>query len=171
MRRLIKWLSGILGVLVLCAIIGAGMFYLLLVNTIPDDNGTFTLAGLEQEVTILRDKEGVPHIEAQSHADAAMGLGFVHAQDRLWQMEVLRMAGQGRLSELFGEATIPSDTFLRTLDMAGASRDSYELLKPETKKVIEAYVAGINAYINRETGKFSTKFPPEFLILGVKPEP
>jgi len=100
-----------------------------------------------------------------------MGLGFAHAQDRLWQMEVLRMAGQGRLSELFGEATIPSDTFLRTLDMAGVSRDSFELLKPETKKVIEAYVAGINAYINRETGKFSTKFPPEFLILGVKPEP
>lgn len=171
MRRLIKWLSGILGVLVLCAIIGAGMFYLLLVNTIPDDNGTFTLAGLEQDVTILRDKEGVPHIEAQSHADAAMGLGFVHAQDRLWQMEVLRMAGQGRLSELFGKATISSDTFLRTLDMAGASRDSYKLLKPETRKIVEAYVAGINAYINREVGKFSTKFPPEFLILGVTPEP
>ncbi|MFK5980013.1 MAG: penicillin acylase family protein [Rhizobiaceae bacterium] len=171
MRRLFKWLSGILGVLVLCVIIGGGMVYLVFTNTIPDDNGTFTLTGLEQEVSILRDKEGVPHIEAQSHADAAMGLGFAHAQDRLWQMEVLRMAGQGRLSELFGEATISSDTFLRTLDMASAARDSYELLKPQTKNIIESYVAGVNAYINRDIGKFSTKFPPEFLILGVTPEP
>jgi len=82
MRRLIKWLSGILGVLFLCAVIGGVMFYILLVNTLPKDNGTFTLAHLEQEVSILRDKEGVPHIEAHSHADAAMGLGFAHGRAR-----------------------------------------------------------------------------------------
>ena len=128
MRRLIKWVSAIIGVVFLCAVIGGLIFYLLLLKTIPDDSGVSSIAGLESEVSIIRDKENVPHIEAKNHADAAMALGFVHAQDRLWQMEVLRMAGQGRLSELFGKATLSSDTFLRTLDLAGASRDSYELV-------------------------------------------
>ena len=171
MRRLIKWVSAIIGVVFLCAVIGGLIFYLLLLKTIPDDSGVSSIAGLESEVSIIRDKENVPHIEAKNHADAAMALGFVHAQDRLWQMEVLRMAGQGRLSELFGKATLSSDTFLRTLDLAGASRDSYELLKPETKKIIEAYVSGINAYMSRSRGRFVPSLPPEFLILGVKPDP
>jgi len=169
--RLFKWGLGIIGVLAICAAVAGSLFFMMLTWTVPNPDGMMRLAGLQQEVLVVRDAEAIPHIQAATHEDAARALGFVHAQDRLWQMQVLRMAGQGRLSEMFGKATVETDIFLRTLDMASPARKAFEILKPETKAVMIAYAQGVNAFVGRKTKMFHPKLPPEFLVLGVTPEP
>jgi hypothetical protein len=106
MMRIVK---GLIKLILICGSAGgngsgAGMLWVSR-SQAPSD-GAMRIAGLGGEVTITRDVNGVPHIKAATRADVAAGLGFAHAQDRLWQMEVSRMAGQGRLSEMFGDATI-----------------------------------------------------------------
>src|SRR5262245_50629137 len=102
MKRILKW-AGIclLGISAL-AVVAAGFGYLVLRNTVPAPWGTLAIPGLSEPVEVVRDREGVPHIFAKSSDDLYMALGFVHAQDRLWQMEMQRRTGQGRLSEIFG---------------------------------------------------------------------
>jgi len=92
--RLFKWGLGIIGVLAICAAVAGSLFFMMLTWTVPNPDGMMRLAGLQQEVLVVRDAEAIPHIQAATHEDAARALGFVHAQDRLWQMQVLRMAGQ-----------------------------------------------------------------------------
>ena len=120
---------------------------------------------------MIRDREGVPHIFAKSIDDLYMALGFVHAQDRLWQMELQRRTGQGRLSEIFGERTFNTDVFLRTLDLYGHSERSVAALPLQAKNAIEAYARGVNAYIERSVGWLEPRLPPEFLFLRHRPEP
>jgi penicillin amidase len=103
--------------------------------------------------------------------DLFAALGFLHAQDRLWQMEMLRRAGQGRLSEIFGERTFFSDVFLRTLDLYGHAERSFAALSPATRASLEAYARGVNAFMARRTGLLEPRLPPEFLILRHVPEP
>ncbi len=171
MRRIIKWATFSVAGLIVLAAAGAGLGYAFLSATIPAERGSATIAGLGEPVRVVRDAEGIAHVEATSQLDAVAALGFVHAQDRLWQMEVLRMVGQGRLSELFGEPTIDTDIFLRTVDLAGASRASYDGLQPATRALLDAYADGVNAFINRKTRLLEPSLHPEFLILGHKPEP
>ena len=109
----------------------AGGSYVALRNTVASPSGTLVIAGLSAPVEVVRDKEGVPHIFAKSEEDLYSALGFVHAQDRLWQMEMLRRTGQGRLSEIFGERTFRTDVFLRTLDLYGHAERSLTALPPE----------------------------------------
>src|SRR5262249_43561058 len=97
--------------------------------------------------------------------------GFVHAQDRLWQMELQRRTGQGRLSELFGERTFTTDVFLRTLDLYGHAERSLAGLPPETLSALEAYARGVNAFLPRPVGGLEPRLPPEFLLLRHAPEP
>ena len=106
MRRIFKWLFGSVIVLSLVALIGVAVLYVILLKSVPETSGSFQIAGLQGGVEVVLDREAVPHIDATSHEDAARAMGYVHARDRLWQMEVLRMAGQGRLSEMFGETTL-----------------------------------------------------------------
>ena len=87
-------------------------------------SGSLAIAGLSAPVEVVRDSEGVPHIFAKSMEDLLGALGFLHAQDRLWQMELTRRTGQGRLSEIFGERTFTTDVFLRTLDLYGHAERS-----------------------------------------------
>jgi penicillin amidase len=129
------------------------------------------MAGLSAPVEIVRDREGVPHIFGRSMDDLFTALGFLHAQDRLWQMETTRRAGQGRLSEVFGERTFGADVFLRTLDLYGHAQRSLAALSPATRASLEAYTRGVNAFLTRKTGLLEPRLPPEFLILRHTPEP
>lgn len=171
MNRIVKWLLWAIAALCIAGLVLGLFLYMVLQRSVPDQNGTAQLDGLTGNVRVVMDKEGIPHIEAESHLEASRVLGYLHARERLWQMEVLRMAGQGRLSEMFGDATISSDTFLRTLNMAHYARASYETLRPETKAVLTAYVEGVNSYMNRDLRLMESALPPEFLILGHEPEP
>jgi penicillin G amidase len=167
MRRALRWLCGGLIGLVLLASIGLAGGWLWLRQSLPVVDGSIAVAGLEAPVTIVRDAYAVPHIEAASFADAVFALGFVHAQDRLWQMDFRRRLGAGRLAEVLGPAALPTDRFIRTLGLEEAARASLAYLRPDTVALLEAYAAGVNAYLATRSGPL----PPEFLILGYQPEP
>jgi len=162
-----KWLvKGVLLIVTVTVILGTGG-YLYLRGSLPQTDGTITLNGLSKAVEITRDASGIPHIEAQNLDDALFALGFVHAQDRLWQMEMNRRIGAGRLSEIMGAPTLGTDKFLRTLGVYDSAKKSLKMLNTETVHHLETYAAGVNAYLNQKSGPL----PPEFLILGVTPEP
>jgi penicillin amidase len=164
--RLLVWLLGALGALVLLAAAAAGGGYAYLRGSLPKVEGTVRLAGLNSEITVLRDAWGIPHIYAASIDDAMFGLGFVHAQDRLWQMEMNRRIGAGRLAEVLGPRALETDKFLRTIGVARAARASLEGLNAETQGTLEAYAAGVNAFLATDP-----VLPPEFWLLRVTPQP
>src|SRR5262245_23121411 len=153
-RRILKWVGRTVGSLIVLAILLGAVGYAVLKNTVPAPSGSLAIAGLSTQVEVVRDREGVPHIFARTVEDGICALGFVHAQDRLWQMELLRRAGQGRLSEIFGEETINTDIFMRTLDFHGLSDSALARLSPRTRAFLEAYARGVNAYLERETRLF-----------------
>jgi penicillin amidase len=171
MRRVLKWIGGLVAGVVVLALVAAGIGYAMLKNTLPAPSGSLAIAGLSAPVEAVRDREGVPHIFAATTEDALSALGFLHAQDRLWQMELTRRTGQGRLSEMFGERTFTTDVFLRTLDLYGHAERSFAALPPEARKNLEAYARGVNAFITRRTGLLEPRFAPEFLLLRHRPEP
>jgi penicillin G amidase len=171
MHRMLKWFALSVIVLLLLAVVAAGVAFGLLKNTVAPAAGSLTLTGLAAPAEVVRDTEGVPHIFAGSRDDLYAALGFVHAQDRLWQMELLRLAGRGRLSEVFGEKTFTTDVFLRTLDLAGHAERSAAALAPDERGALEAYARGVNAFLTRHTGWFEPRLPPEFLLLRHVPEP
>ena len=171
MRRVFKWAGIVAGGAVLVLALAAGISYGLLRNTVPSTSGSLVIAGLAEPVEVVRDREAVPHIFAKSLDDLYAALGFVHAQERLWQMELQRRTGQGRLSEIFGERTFGTDVFIRTLDLYGHSERSFAALPAEAKRALEAYARGVNAFMTRSTGLFEPRLPPEFLLLRHQPEP
>jgi penicillin amidase len=171
MRRILKWVGIAVGGLVLLVLVAAAGAYALLRNTVPAPSGSLAIAGLTAPVDVIRDREGVPHIFAKSVDDLYVALGFVHAQDRLWQMELQRRTGQGRLSEIFGERTFNTDVFLRTLDLYGHSERSLAALPAAAKSAVEAYARGVNAFTERRVGWLEPRLPPEFLFLRHRPEP
>ena len=170
-KRTLKGLAG-LAVLAVFLLLGAAVALLVVLrSTVPASSGTMAIAGFKDRVEVVRDREGVPHIFATTLDDLCAALGFAHAQDRLWQMELLRRAGQGRLSEIFGERTLNTDIFLRTLDLDGHAERSFAALPDRTRTMLEAYARGVNAYIGRTTDVFEPRLPPEFLMLRHRPEP
>ncbi len=136
-------------------------------GAVPKYNGTMEIDGLTKEVTVYRDERGMPHIYADNEPDLYFAVGFVMGQERLWQMDLIRRATTGRLSEIFGKDYVQTDLFLRSLDMTTKSKMVLSTEDPEIVSVLQAYTKGVNAYI-REAGR---KLPPEFRILGYKPEP
>ncbi len=165
-----KWLLRALLVLAAVAAILGGAGYLWLKLSLPEVDGEAVAPGLAREVEVVRDRWGVPHVYAQSHAEAAYGLGYAHAQDRLWQMEMQRRIAAGRLSEAFGAATLGTDRFLRALDFYRRVESAWPKLDADVRAALEAYSAGVNAYLATRGGPLRP-LPPEFLILGVEPEP
>lgn len=163
-RRLLKAVFVLVG---LVALAGLGGYWYLR-QSLPVVDGTITVNGLDQSIDIVRDADGIPHIIANSKHDALFGLGYVHAQDRLWQMEFQRRIGHGRLSEIFGAAALPQDRFLRTVGFGRAARRSWARLSVEARGDTNAYVAGINAFIETHRGR---RLPPEFTLLQFEPEP
>lgn len=122
---------------------------------------------LSAPVTIGRDSAGIVTITAQSGQDAYVALGFVHAQDRLFQMELMRRLGTGRLSELFGLRTLKTDKLMRLLDLARQAEDQYKAASPDLRAALDAYAAGVNAYLDWH----GFPLPPEFLLLRFEPAP
>ncbi|MGH8738291.1 MAG: penicillin acylase family protein [Burkholderiales bacterium] len=162
MRKLIRYL------LMLVAVAGllAGGAYLYLRQSLAQTEGTIRIDGLTAPIELLRDAYGIPHIRASSIADAYFGLGFAHAQDRLWQMEMSRRIAAGRLAEILGAGALDTDRFLRTLGVRRAAEASLAKLDPDTRTVLEAYAAGVNAFLATRP-----VLPPEFWMLRVTPEP
>ena len=142
----------------------AGWLYLR--RSLPETDGTVRLSGLQGSVEVIRDRYGIPYIYASSDHDAFYGLGYAHAQDRLWQMEMQRRIGAGRLSEVLGEAPLETDQFLRTVGFYRSAEAAWPALSPENQATLQAYADGVNAYLAS-----GHPLPPEFTILGFKPEP
>jgi len=157
---------GLVGVLILLLVIAGGGFFLLR-TSLPATAGRITVAGLHGEVTIARDADGVPTITAKDDADLAFALGYVHAQERLFQMELQRRYGAGRLAEILGERALAIDKQMRVLGLHRAAQAAFTKLSPEVQRAIEAYGAGVNAYLATR----GTLLPPEFLLLRFSPEP
>lgn len=136
----------------------------------PAAAGRLALEALEGPARIVRDPFGVPHVEAAGARDAFLALGFAHAQDRLWQMDVLRRAASGRLSELFGSTTLPEDRLARTLGFAAAAADELDKVRGSTRELLAAYATGVNAWV-REVREGRQPAPAEYRWLGLQPEP
>lgn len=135
-------------------------------STIPALDGTLRLAGLDGAVEVVRDSLGIPHIKATTTHDAFFGQGFVHAQDRLWHMEYDRARALGRWAAYIGPSGVDSDTLTRRLGLAASSQADYAALNDETRAMLDAYAAGVNAFISS-----TPVLPIEFQLLGVRPEP
>ncbi len=159
-------LWGLGGFAALILLILAGGF-LWLRGSLPQLDGNLELPGLAAPVAVLRDGDGIVTIQAQSELDAARALGFVHAQDRLWQMDFMRRTGAGRLSEVAGESTLSIDRFMRVLGLYRVAAANYAGLSKPVQDQLRAYAAGVNAFLAEPGGPL----PLEFHILGYKPEP
>src|SRR3989475_8801278 len=144
MRRLI--VKALVLALVLLAVVVL-VAYLYARRSLPLVDGSVTVAGLSAPVEIVRDADAIPHIFASTKLDALYGLGYAHAQDRLWQMEFQRRIGFGRLSEVLGPAAVVQDRFLRTVGFGRAAHAAWAALPAEATRQVNAYVAGINAVL------------------------
>jgi penicillin amidase len=161
------WIGAGLLSLVLLVVALAAAAYLYLRTSLPQLDGELRLAGPEAKIEIVRDRHAVPHIYAANRHDAFFAMGFVHAQDRLWQMEFQRRVAAGRLAEAVGEPGIEVDKFIRTLGIPQATAEVARSLSPAARADYEAYAAGVNAYLITRGGAL----PLEFMLLGVEPEP
>jgi penicillin amidase len=132
--------------LILMAALALGLA-VLASSTFSREDGERGVEGISRPVSIERDAHGVPTIRALSDADALFGLGYAHAQDRLWQMEFQRRVGSGRLSEVLGAGLVETDRFLRTIGFRRAAEAAWPALSPQTQVLFEAYARGINAYL------------------------
>lgn len=166
-----RWLRR-LGLLFLIVLVGggsAGFFWLR--TSLPVTEGEIAYKGLKGPVEIVRDKDGVPKIRAESEHDAYFALGVVHAQDRLWQMDFQRRLGQGRLSEVLGKPTLPTDRYMRTLGLYRLAEASIPHLSRETVAALEAYAKGVNAWLDTHREDWWRAWPIEFYLLRYRPEP
>jgi penicillin amidase len=134
---------------------------------LPRTSGTLSVPGLAAPAQVLRDRWGVPHIYARSAADLFMAQGYIHAQDRLWQMELQRRSASGQLAEIFGSIALESDRFLRVMGFGRVARREAELLAGAAGVAVESYVRGVNAYIDQHAGRL----PIEFTVLRLQPRP
>lgn len=167
MKRVRHWLIRggliLLAVLIIAAIVGAWLVR----RSWPQVEGTISVPGLVSPVQVMRDQWGVPQIYAQSEHDLFFAQGYVHAQDRLWQMEINRRYGSGTLSEIIGEDTVGFDRFMRTLGLRRVAEQSWVNMDDESRLILQAYADGVNAYVASHNGRL----PLEFTIMGVNPEP
>ncbi len=155
------------GVLVLLGLVllAAAALGIYAMRSFPKLDGSLQATGLKAPVTVQRDGADVTHLLARSGHDAWFALGYVHAQERGWQLEFNRRVMHGQLSELFGEATLETDKLIRTLGVASAARRQWEHLNPATREALQAYADGINAF----NAAPSQALGPEFQVLGVSP--
>ena len=166
-RRLRRTLiRGLAGLVILIVAATAGGFWWLR-TSLPQTTGRLVLPGLHLEVSVFRDADGVPHIFADDDDDAYFALGFVHAQDRLFQMDFQRRLGAGRLAEVLGPDAVGIDRTMRTLGLARAAEASLATLSPAVRRALQAYADGVNAFLATRRGAL----PPEYYLLRTAPEP
>jgi len=155
---------------VLNAILGAILrpaLYAISRSRLPAKRGVHVIPTLEGRVEVFRDQWGIPHIYADHLRDAFRAQGYVHAQDRLWQMEINRRVGRGRLAELFGEVALDTDRLIRTFGFHRLAQTDLDNLPDDARAEVEAYAEGVNAFIE-QAGK---RLPVEFMLVGHQPEP
>lgn len=159
--RVGAWIAGVL------LLAFAGVMWWLVYRPLPQLEGSVGVPGLQSQVMVERDRWGVPHIRAASVEDMAEAQGYVLAQDRLWQMDLLRRVGRGQLSEILGPATLDIDKEFRTLNFNRVAEREAAQMEPGARKIMEAYARGVNRFIEQH----STKLPMEFTLLHYKPSP
>ncbi len=163
-RRIFLWL---LAVIIAVPLAGAAAAYIWWSRSLPQLDGEVSLNGLQAEVRVIRDRHGVPHIFAKNLNDAARALGYLHAQDRFFQMDVTRRVTEGRLAEIIGSRGLPLDKLFRTLDLSGRGAASFSALSPELQAYLRAYADGVNAWLTAS----GQALPLEYTVLGMTPEP
>ena len=139
--------------------------YSYLLQSLPQTEGTIKLKGLNSAVKVTRDEYAIAHIEAKTDHDVFFALGYIHAQERIWQMSFMKRTGQGRLSEILGRPSIETDKLMRTLGYYKAAESAVESLDDATRNSLQAYADGVNTWIGEKH-----TLPPEFAILGTQPE-
>ncbi|HEY1934115.1 MAG TPA: penicillin acylase family protein [Acetobacteraceae bacterium] len=162
MRTLLRGIARLLTalgivVLLIATLVGAALWL-----TVPSRHQTLRIPGLSAPVQITIDQDGVPRIRAATSLDADAALGYLHARDRMFQMDLMRRNAAGRLSEIAGQVTLQLDKTMRTLGLRRAAEADYAILSPDTRAALQAYANGVNAWIDRR-GRFAA---PEFLLLG-----
>jgi len=171
MITIFRWMMWILTTaFALILLVGGGAYYLA-IRSIPDYDADHVVRGLNGPVEIVRDTYAIPHIFATDDADVMFGLGFTHAQDRLWQMTLMRRSVQGRLAEVFGIDALPVDEYMRALDLYTISQKAVAYQTPETILMLEAYSAGVNAWITEVATEALGRGAPQFFITPNKIAP
>ncbi|WP_299725639.1 penicillin acylase family protein [uncultured Tateyamaria sp.] len=164
MAVVFQWLVRLTAVLIVLAVVGISLVYYLAARSLPNYDAIVRVPGISDTIEIVRDNANVPHIFGETDTDVFHGLGFAHAQDRLWQMMMLRRTAQGRLSELFGTATVEVDSFIRRLDIYRLAVQSVEAQDPATLAALEAYSAGINARLDQINAEALGRGAPEMFL-------
>ena len=165
-RRLRRYVGGALVALAIALGGSLAALYAEMRASLPKLDGETTMPGASGAIAIERDGLGIPTITGSSRADVARGLGFVHAQDRFFQMDLARRRAAGELSEIFGSAALPLDARTRVLRLRDQAKRAIELTSPEDRALLQAYVDGVNAGLKALGAK-----PPEYLLLRVEPQP
>ncbi|OUL22947.1 penicillin acylase family protein [Nostoc sp. RF31YmG] len=168
-----KALRNLVIVILVLGLLLAGFATYTVRQSFPVENGAIALSGLKAEVTVQRDRWGVPHIYAANSHDLFMAQGYIHAQDRFWQMDFWRHIGSGRLSEMFGSSQLATDKYLRTMGWARVAQQEIAQVNAEMQAYLEAYADGVNAYLAEHQGNALSL---EYAVLKLlnpkyKPEP
>ena len=171
MALVFRWLLRIAGGLVLLVLAAVGLIYFLASQSLPDYDRTVSVRGVAAPVEIVRDNSAVPHIFGETDSDVYFGLGYAHAQDRLWQMTMLRRTAQGRLSEVFGTRTVRTDRLLRRLDIYRLAQQSVEAQDAETRAALTAYAAGVNARLAEINERALGRGAPEMFLFDMPVAP
>ena len=162
MRMFLAFLGRLFALLVVLVIIAAGFGMALVYSSLPELRENLAIPGLSAPVTVTLDAQGIPRITAQNERDATIALGYLHARDRMFQMEAMRRGAEGRLAEIAGSSALRLDRFSRTLGLAQSAREDFAALSPEARDLLEAYATGVNALIAGR-GRLAA---PEFMAIG-----
>jgi len=166
MAIVFQWLVRATAAVIVLAVLAVGLVYYLAARSLPDYDAVVRVPAISAPVEIVRDNANVPHIFGQTDNDVFQALGFAHAQDRLWQMMMLRRTAQGRLSELFGTATVEIDSFVRRLDIYRLSVQSVEALDEQSTAALNAYAAGVNARLDQINAEALGRGAPELFLFN-----
>lgn len=166
MGPLFRWLMRIVTALLALGVLTVVLIYYLASQSLPDYDKSIQMSGITSEIEIVRDNNNVPHIFAAADRDVFFGLGYAHAQDRLWQMTLMRRTAQGRLSEMFGARTVETDKLLRRLDIYPLAVQSVEFQDARTLDALQSYSAGVNARIEEINRDSLGRGAPEFFLFN-----
>ena len=163
-RVLLRALLWLIAVIASLALIASLLGVWAVRRSFPTTDGELTLSELSSSVTVLRDEHGVAHVYADNSEDLFIAQGFTHAQDRFWEMDFRRHVTAGRTAELFGEAQVETDVYLRTMGWRRTAEQEYELLSEEAQRYLDSYAAGVNAWIDDNAGLSASL---EYGLLGI----
>lgn len=167
MPRVAKVVLGIIGMAILVLVITFFLGVRLVKKSLPQKKGFLEVRGIQQPVRVFRDGSGVPHIFAENDEDLYFAMGYVVAQDRLWQMDINRRSAMGEMSEIYGKNALPLDKLIHTIGIPDIAKRLKQFISPESKLILDAYARGVNAFI---TSHFE-QLPIEFVLLKYQPEP